>query len=141
MANSQLYKGITIEKNFVPGSPLVPTAEAIYIIPSLLVREGDLVRRETNDIAIPFVQFALPAYQLAGHETVNERQSRRSPKLGPGNSSSKRMKEEIVDCTYKTILGRVSKAGGRGNREIGEEGEVRVRTELTAKKTNTGRKI
>ena len=106
IVHSQLAERFTSSEDFVSKSSFVSAAEGVNIISRLLVCKGDLVWRDTNDIAILFVKLALPVDQLASQETVDERQSRPSLELGPGESTGKLMEEEIVDVGRHRILER-----------------------------------
>ena len=69
---------------FVPPSSLVPSTEAIDVVPCLLTCEGDFIWGYTNDFSILFVEVALSFYELAGQKAIDEWQTRCSPKLGTG---------------------------------------------------------
>ena len=64
---------ITGIEDLVSKGSFVPSTEGIDIIPSLLFGKGDFVRRQTHDIAIFFVEFALSANQFAGQKAIDER--------------------------------------------------------------------
>jgi hypothetical protein len=68
--------------SLVPTGSLVATAKAVYVGPRLLIREGDFVRGKADDLPILLMELSLALDELTGQEAVDERQSRRSPKLG-----------------------------------------------------------
>lgn len=50
-------------------------SKAIYVVPRLLVGEGDFVGSKADDLAILLMELSLALDELAGQEAVDEGQS------------------------------------------------------------------
>lgn len=89
--------------SLVPTGSLVATAKAVYVGPRLLIREGDFVRGKADDLSILLMELSLALDELTGQEAVDERQSRRSPKLGT-RKIGERVKIKVVNSLHSRVL-------------------------------------
>ena len=91
----------------VPECALMALSKGIDVVPCPFTRKRDFVRGNSNDVAVLFVDLALPLDELARYETVNKWKSRGGPELWTGKCGE-RVIVDVVDCVPDWILSTAS---------------------------------